>query len=447
VLKKQIGASQIDMPAHTFYARDSYIDHDDKRKEVFDNPAGVFGIVLSFIESIFGFLVEVDLRADACGKRAAGDGGHLNQMLIAHVRIFRTTKWAVGIKIPALGTYKAERSESLDVRGITTTKSSSDATAGFNAYRSSQSSTQSGQGVLGEYKYTQEKQLGGTADSYETSRKVRDGSVTSTFEERHSSGGGRTITNTDGEYTTDEIEERLKRKTGFDLVVSIDDQEIECGEGLKKIVEEIEKISKVIKDVKKLFDTMPQVGWKFTFDVSVFAGTITAECSPAYVDAVKANGRYYAVEHEFKGKIEVKVFSLSIGVSFGVDARALDSGLVLKIDGKLTLECSIAKEINLDFFSPKQEFEVKADATAKLAVVGYVSLLGKTLADAELSVSSGLEFKGKFTAELSTRKFGLAGTLKTKAIVLTGYVRGWLWDSKMDPKTLLPDRELCTLGP
>ena len=444
---KEPGASQIEMPSHKFFAMDSYIDHINKRKEAFDNAASVFGIIKSFIESVFGYVAEVDLRADACGKRARGDGGNLNELLFARVRIFRTSKWAIGLKIPPLGSFKAEKAQTVDVHGISQTKTSSEASAGFNAVKTSQSSTVSGEGALGTYKHTQDTQVLGNVNSYEASRKVKDGSVTTGFEEKHSKSDGRSMENTDGEITTDEIKERLSRESGFDLIISIDDHEIEVLEGIKKIKELIKTICEVITDVRKLFDKVPQVGWKFTFDVSVFAGSITAECAPEYVEGVKANGRYYAVQHKFNGSIEIELFMISIGVSFGVEARALDSGLVLKVEGKLTLKCKISKDIHLDFFSPKQEFEVKADATAKLAVVGYVSLFGKTIADAELSVSSGLEFKGKFEAELSTRKFDLHGKLKTKKIELSGFIRSdWWFDKKIDPpKVLLPEKELCTL--
>lgn len=447
VIIKKIGGQEIEMAEHTFFARDSYIDHADKRKQVFDNAFSVFGIVKSFIESIFGFLAEVDLRADACGKRARGDGGNLNQMLLARTRIFRSSKWAIGIKIPPLGSFKAEKEKTLDVHGISTDKSSREATAGFNAYSNKTTSTSSGEGVLGTYKHTQERQLGGNVDSYESARKVKDGSVTTSFEEKHSKSDGRSMENTDGEITVDEIKERLHRESGFELVISIDDHEVEVGEGIKKIKELIEKISETIKDVRKLFDKVPQVGWKFTFEVSVFAGTLALECTPEYVEGVKANGRYYAVQHKFNGNIEMEIFSVTLSVSFGVEAKALDSGLVLKVEGKISLKCKISREINLDFFSPKQEFEVEASATAKLAVVGYVSLLGHTMADAELSVSSGLEFKGKFEVEIPTRKFDLHGKLKTKKILLTGWIRSdWWFDKKIDPpKELLPERELCEL--
>jgi hypothetical protein len=449
VILKKIGAEEIEMPSHKLFAMTSYIDRKDKRDGVLDAPGTIFGIVKSLIESIFGFVTEADLRADACGKRAAGDGGHLNEMLLARVRVFRKTKWTIGIKIPPLGSFKAEKDKMTDVHGIKSTTNTMSGTAGFNAFSGSKTTTQDDAGgLLGNSSSTSQTQVLGFADSNASSRTVKDGSVTTTSSQNHSDYAGHTTTNTDGTITTKEIEERLETESGFDLVISIDDTEIEVGEGVKKIKELVKSITETITDIHKLFDAVPQVGWKFTFDVSVFAGTILCECAPEYVEGVKAGGRYYAVQHKFKGKIEIKLFSISIGVSFGLDAQALDSGLVLKIQGTLTLECKISKEINLDFFTPKQEFEVEAKSDVELAVVGYVSVLGKTLADGKLSVGGGLAFKGKFEAELPTRKFDLTGKLKSEDILLSGYIRCpcW-WDKKIDPAVvLLKERPLYTLG-
>jgi hypothetical protein len=127
-----------------------------------------------------------------------------------------------------------------------------------------------------------------------------------------------------------------------------------------------------------------------------------------------------------------------LAVSFGVDARALDSGLVIKVEGTIALKASIAKDINMDFFKPKQVLAVEADADAKIAVVGYVSLLGKTLADAELSASGGLKLKGDLTLEWATRTCDLKGKLESKDIELNGYIRvPWWFDKKIDPPVMI----------
>ncbi len=335
VTKKVIGAEQIEMAVYHAYAFTSIFENQEGRKQAFDNAWNVFGIIESFIEAMFGKITEVDLNAYACGKRARGDGGNLNEMLLSRVRVFRASKWAIGLKIPPLGSFKREHEQTTDVHGIGTTKNSTDTTSGFNTNTSSTKSSVSGQGALANTSFSQSTQAGSNVSSYSTGRTVEEGSVSNTFTEKHSGSDGRSMKSTDGAIVKDEdIKERLDCDRGFDLILSIDDKEIEVGEGIEKIKKLIEAITEAITDVKKLYDAMPQVGWKFTFDVSVFAGSILAECEPEYVEGVKAAGRYYAVQHKFSGKIEMKVFSISAAISFGVEAKALDSGLVLKIRGQ-----------------------------------------------------------------------------------------------------------------
>jgi hypothetical protein len=358
----------------------------------------------------------------------------------------------MGLKIPALGTYKREKSRTTDLDGVVTEKKKSELSLGGDLYKSKQESETSGQGALADYKHTSETQVGGKVDSYEQSRTVENGSVTRKFEEQHSKSGGRTMTDQDGVVTVDEIKDRLERETGFDLILAIDEHEIEgeeLKEGIKKIREGIEHLSETIKDIRKLFDMVPQIGWKFSFDVAVMAGSILVECVPEYVDGPRANGRYLAVQHKFHGKIEVKVFDITIECSFGVDAHAVGTGLTLKVQGTLGVKAEIKKEINLDFWKPKQEFEIEGKSKLEFAVVGYVDVFGKTLADGKFGVTTGLDFKhGKLEADLAERKFHLEGTLATRDLLLFGYIRVPLWwDKKIDPpKKLLHGRPLCHVG-
>jgi hypothetical protein len=111
----------------------------------------------------------------------------------------------------------------------------------------------------------------------------------------------------------------------------------------------------------------------------------------------------------------------------------LDSGLVVKIEGSLKLKATAAREIDMDLHKPKQRIDILVTTTAKLAVIGFVSLLGKTLADAELSASTGIDFKGNIDAEWATKTFDLKGSLKLRPCVLSGCIKVPLWFKKIDP--------------
>ncbi|MBI4703211.1 MAG: hypothetical protein HY744_19010 [Deltaproteobacteria bacterium] len=447
IIKKQPGASELAIPPTKIFAAHSFIDsapgrYGPFRSEAFDAVSDVFGIIKALWDSFHE--KELELRADGCGVRAKGDAKAASKALLGLVRLYRKSKWTVGIKIPPLGAFSDERQGSLDVRGVKSGSHEQQTSAGLGYYQNKTSSQHSGEGALGTYQHSQEKQVGGKVSSYEQSRSVKDGSVTRTFEEKHSGGDGRKMVDKDGAITSEDIKERLKRAHGFDIVISHNDTEVQALEAIEKLKNRINQIVKVITDVRNLFEALPQVGWKFTFEVSVFAGQLLLEWEPEYVAGPLAAGRYYPVQWKLRGKIDLQIVEVKLELSFGVDIRALGTGLVLKIEGSLIVAASIAKDINLDFFKPRQVLEVGGSASAKLAVVGYVSVLGKTIADAELSVGGGLEFKGDLTMEWSTRTFDLKGKLKSKPILLTGYIRRPIWpDKKIDPpKQILAGRDL-----
>lgn len=437
VSKHLPGAGECKIAPTKFFATKNFFDQFNiNREQTFDS---VFGLIRGIFTIILNDRHGIKVRAESCGVRAKTDTKRPNYRLVGLVRVIPKLKLAVGLKIPKLGSFKHERKSDTDARGTSSSRET-EKSAGFNYYKDKTTSASSGAGVLGTYEHTKEKQVGGEVESYKLSRDVNDGSVTKIFEEKHSKSVGQTMTDKDGTVTQTDIKERLKRASGFDLVIIYNDTKIERKEQIEKIKKMIDDICRVVTGVKDLFNKLPQFGWKFSFDVSVLAGTVNLELSTQYVADVKAGGRYYAVEYKLKGSIEIKVIDLSLSLSFGIDIRALDSGIVAMVEGKLTVEASISKDIDMGFLSPKQEFGIPAKTTAKLSVVGYVSLLGKTLADAELSVSTGMEFAdGKLIIDLAASpKFDLKGTLKIKDVELSGYIRVPYWfDSKIDPPVTL----------
>ncbi len=357
-------------------------------------------------------------------------------------RVLPRSKWTFALKIPPLGSHKYSREGGKDFRGTSYTKRSSETSAGLNYYNNKTTSETSGEGLLGTYTHTQNTQVGGSVDSYKQSRDVKDGSVTRTFEEKHSDRVGQTMTDTDGAATQTDIDKRLPRSWGIDLAITYNGATVETVAEAKKLWERIQEISKVITGIRDLFNKLPQLGWKFGFDISLFAGSFTFEAATKYVDGAKADGRYLATEYEFKGSIDLTILDVSVSLSFGIDVSALDSGLVAKIEGKVGVKASISKDIDMNFFSPKQEIKAKASATGKLAAIGSVTLLGKTLADAELSVSTALELDdATLTIELAKPpRCDFKGKLKMKPIELSGFIRvPWWFDTKIDPPIKITD--------
>jgi len=255
------------------------------------------------------------------------------------------------------------------------------------------------------------------------------------------------------------LKERLELESGFDLVILRNDREVTLDQlskeykthkeslntlskgvkavrrdGIALLKKSIEDLANLINDAKRFFNKLPQVGWKFDFEISVFAGSVLLEWGPNIVEAPLANERYYPVEFKFKGKISMEVFNLKLTVSFGVDAQAVGSRLVLKIEGTITLKATLEHEINMDLLTPVQQFEVKSEAGGKLAVVGLVTLVGATLASGELAVSGAFEFKGYLEVGWRDSSFRLEGALNRKQVLVTGYAQViYLWETKIDP--------------
>src|SRR5262249_11833516 len=110
------------------------------------------------------------------------------------------------------------------------------------------------------------------------------------------------------------------------------------------LIKGVETIAKAIETFNKL----PQLGWKFEFSLSFFAGTIALEWSPKALPGPIADGRYYPVGLKVVGKIAMDIIALEASLSFGVDVRALGTGIVAKIEGKAGLKVAVETEIKLE---------------------------------------------------------------------------------------------------
>ena len=395
------------------------------------------------------------IQAWACGTRAPSDRKRPNRNISCLLRIYRRDSWAIGVKIPPLGQFteerKAERFKDL--------------------WRDA---------PKGDYQRSREY---GTGTSYGLQSKStieRRGQETTRADEIWVAGrGGREESSTQGfkgpmgksnrprrspAETIGLVHERLEASSGFEIFIARNDREVDLVElfgktkkivgKTKKIVDEIEdavdeiedvgdiidiiktsidNLARAITAIKNFFRKLPQFGWKFTFEISLFAGTLSLTWGPSYAEKVLANGRYYPVNYEFRGRISMEIISLKVALSFGVDAQALDSGLVLKVEGSIELKVAIEHDINMDLLKPKEKFDLDAEGKPDLRVVGYISLLGYTLTGAELGVTTAIELKGYMEIDWRNKEFGIKGVLSRKPIMLYGSIQGLFWSSEIDP--------------
>lgn len=431
------GATMLEMPVTEIYAPRSFIDVSANQAGAspFDEVTNVFGIITMLWHMNDAKVVE--LVARSCGRRAKEDRKAANLDLRAGVRVFRNSKLTAGISIPSLGSFSRvrERDYAAGTYKVDTTVS-----AGGNAVRQESRQTNHDDGRI---TAVRERQIGGTVtqDAYEGER-IGD----QTFGRGYSN-----VTLKDGEHTSstyglitrDDVKDRLKRAHGFEVILTHNGTEVKVLDAIARMKSLIEEIGKAITDIKNIVNAAPQIGWKFTFDVSVFTGSILLEWYPDYVDQPLANGRYLAVEWKLDGKIQIEIFNIMIEASFGVDARAVGSGIVVKVAGSIDGKASVDANINLNLAKARQDYGVATEANATLRVVGHASIFGKTIADAELKGTGGVELvDGKLDVQWDKRTCDLTGRVELKPVIITGYVRGIIWDSELDPVQVMERKRL-----
>ncbi|HTJ84550.1 MAG TPA: hypothetical protein VL400_22680, partial [Polyangiaceae bacterium] len=462
VVLKKVDQASIVMAAKEFAAipfpvLDGPYSEVDDEGTVQSGEQGASGVmfIFEFIKSIFNSMTpkEVEVIAQACGKRLKTDAKAKNGDLRGLVRIFRKDVWTIGLKVPALGEFKQEGSGKRQLlTGQTEGTFKQEGRLGRNSSGYTETNTTRGNGVT--VRQTEREQwqggrgssLGQTTTTYGAIKKIESESKYSDRDGSEMHGymkGGQVY----GKPIREQVAERMHASHGFDFVVARNGQEVLLKETYEKVKKGIEKFAKVLADVQEAFKKAPQVGWKFTFEISAFAGQIVLEFGPKPAAAL-ADGRYLPVNYECEGSVEIEVFNLKVALSFGIDAQVLDTGLVLKVEGSISIQVKIKFDLNLDLITkPRKEIEVEGKYVGEIKVVGYVSLVGKTVAGAELSVSAGFEFKdGKLIIDVTKPSFDLHGKLRTKPVAVSGYIKvPWWWDKKIDPPIeLLPGQDLYT---
>ncbi len=410
--------------------------------------------IFDLIASIFGALypAEIEVVAHSCGKRPKEQPAPVNTDLRGLVRVFRKDTWTLGIKIPSLGEFKREKAGTRQLlTGQTERTFSQEGRFGNDSNKLSTTQTTRGNGVTVSQSERETwndgrgSSLSQTSTTYGAIKKIeseskysdRDGSSLKGFTKE----GG-----VYGRPTRELVAERLKQSSGFDVTIARNGAELPIKGTIDKVKKSVETFAKILADVQEMFRKAPQIGWKVSFEISALAGTIVIEAAPRCAP-LAADGRYYPVNYEITGKLEIELVNLKISLSFGLDAQVLDSGLVLKVEGSVSVKVQISVDLNLDMLkNPVKEIGLTAESTNELKITGYVSVLGKTVAGAELSIANGFEFKdGKLLIDVTKPSFDLKGTLRCKDTTVSGWIKvPWWWDKKVDKVKLLDGCDIHT---
>ncbi len=354
--------------------------------------------------------------AVGCGRRAPGGGAPLTE-LSALVRIFRSDTWSVVLKLPPLGKYSHEQARTQRrggevTRSATTTRASR--FGGATGTATTSTTTAGGAVTRGT---SGSSFRGSQGTSYSTTRGQRDGVATYDGKFQSTSGPGRETHSVGDQHSNVILPDKIKRPSRFTLVVKRNDREIDSA-GFKELIESVRKIAEIIKGAFDALKRSPQLGWKITFSISVLEGSIEGQWGSRMLDT-PIDARYLPVVTFFSLKIDVMLLDVSAELSFGVEAKALGTGVQLKVSG--TIGCRVP--LNVHVAGTQDPFEVKLTPSieCKLSVVADASVVGLSLVNAQASASGGITVDGKFVVD-PTRGLDLVGTVKRKPIIVKAQI-------------------------
>jgi hypothetical protein len=383
----------------------------------------------------------IEIRGDSCGKKSKAAGTPPNHSLTCLVRIFRKDVISIGIKLPPLGSYKHERSGT--VTGEKEFERKTEYQMGNRSGESGKSGH--GEGRHANFEQYDERWRGASGTRTETSREDH-GWVKKTESHQYSDRQGAKIEVYKGNFAL-EVREELKKKGPIALVIKRNDREFEKelfgGEGggkkalVEKILDGLVKAAEAISKGIEVLQKAPQLGWKFSFSISLLAGSIALEWQPRYQKGPIANGRYYPVGLRANGKIGMEVVNLSASISFGIEAVALGTGLVVKVTGTASLKVPLDCEIQLEEWRPKFEVFLKPQASIEAVAKGYATVLGYTLVDAQVSAALAFSMDDGKLEITPHRAVELKGHLKREDVEIKGYLNvpvcWWTKRKKIDP--------------
>lgn len=422
---------------------------------------------------------EIEIVAKGCGKREKGATKQINKDLNALVRVHRRDKWLIGVKIPSFGKFNYSKE---GTRGMVTGDTVSKTTKSVNGRVNEREVTGHVSGSTKTYDDGKKQIVEHVAERQNYADKR--GEFGREFDVRRHTKSGR-----EDKINFERLKEKLETPSkGVELVFARNDRQIGTNElfdaakqakagfgAAKKGVQDarasyadwqtrdpisqilscVTTLSDTIANIREFFRKLPQVGWKFEFDLKVLTGYVICEWAPKCAPCI--DDRYWPVYTEFKLKIKLEVIYLKLTLSFGIDLSvggdAWRTGLVAKIEGSITFKLAIMKDLFVtQGAGPKKpdgpiKFKIEGECVAALTPYATAYAAGYTVADARCEVNSGIEFKGAFVVDLP-RDFGLEGELKTKPLVFTASVTAGWWSSPraIDPYTILEGTSLKKFG-
>lgn len=393
---------------------------------------------------------EVFVLARACGRRYPLTGTP-NHELNGLVRLFRRDKWSFTLNIPPLGQFKDSRERNAGLGGYRKATASRSSSLGGNSSAVSLEVENDRGTVNGVFKETRWRD--GRGRQYDRNTSTTNGlsQTSSSQQNSHAPGWRESHSNRGSEIVVPShpqpVADRLTRAAGFSVEIKKNDQGVDVAKTFESIKKGIDAVANAISNVRGFFRRLPQVGWKFDFDVSVFAGSVGLEIAP-YTAPVR-HTRHYPIEMRGIIRVALTIIKLSMELSFGIDAQLLQTGVVIRLSGKLTLEAGVRFNFPVDSLAHDSfHVDITAQGTCELNATAEVNALGYTLIGGRVGITSGLELKdGAIDIKTRPATFRLSGVVRTKPIVVQGTLTSPGKDPRpIGPRTLLEAHVLHTFG-
>ncbi|WP_437669513.1 LysM peptidoglycan-binding domain-containing protein [Sorangium sp. So ce131] len=449
-LKGALGGLSWNAPSsepREFYARGVTWD--------FNQFGGDFGLLFRFISQFFredsGKLLNLEARS--CGRRAAAGGTPL-QSLNALVRIFRNDSWEISLKIPTIGKVSHEYSRTRDLAtGTKRRETETEYSAGRHRGEISTKTKTAGDGTT-TTRRTETSYAKGAASSVTTGTKKsgayfhgkQQGANGEGREFRWSTSGKRPegdgwSEEGDGHGRLLPKDKQLKKPSSIELVVKCNDRKLKCIDEAEKILEAIKDLAETIEDALEALERLPQVGWKFTFSLSILAGSLKLSWGKEMIDDAVGD-RYLPARTIYSLDAKLKIIDIEAEISFGFEADAgLGTRFVLKASG--AIGCSVPLSANV--YKSRDPFDVKLKPklTCEFKATAEASLFGWSLISAEVSLDGGFTVDGKFIVDPG-RTLRLTGKIKRNSTVFKGHFQSAVGSVRSFRREVFPAADLCS---
>ncbi|WP_437661599.1 LysM peptidoglycan-binding domain-containing protein [Sorangium sp. So ce1182] len=421
----------------------------------FNQFGGDLGILFRFISQFFredsGKVLNLEARS--CGRRAAAGGAPL-QSLNALVRIFRNDSWEISLKLPAIGKVSHEYSRTRDLAtGTKRRETETEWSAGRYSGEVSTKTKTASDGIT-TAKRTEAHYSGGAASSVTTGTKrsgayvhgKQQGANGEGREFRRSTSGKRP----EGDGWSEEgdgygrllpKDKQLKKPNSIELVVKCNDRKLKCVDAAEKILEAIKDVAETIEDALEALERLPQVGWKFTFSLSILAGSLKLSWGKEMIDEAVGD-RYLPARTIYSLDAKLKIIDIEAEISFGFEADAgLGTRFVLKASGGIG--CSVPLSASVSNSPDPFEVKLKPKLKCEFKATAEASLFGWSLVSAEVSFDGGITVDGKFIIDPG-RTLRLTGKLKRNPTVFKGHFQSAVGSVRPFRREVFPAADLCS---